>query len=174
MSALSKGALVQTRALPTSLLLITLALPLACSGEVATGVTSTVVGKAVEVGKGTARGLAEGVERGRRDGESLDGARLVSSWADLEGRGEIAVVDTSAATDSGEIEVTLAFVNDGDEPLRVTGLQVVALDADGFVLTPAAPPPSLTVPPHAKDRRVLRFRGEDVARLRVWDRAMTL
>ncbi len=147
-------------------ILVTLTLT-ACSGETAREVTSAAVGKGVEVGKGTMKGLADGVADGRRRGGSLDGAALVGSWDELAANGDATLL--SAAVDGDRTTVTLAVENRSERPLRIDALQVLGLDRAGFVMRPSAgAAPSLTVPPHARERVVVTLEGAQLATVRLF------
>lgn len=130
--------------------------------------TSMVVGGTVSAGKEVTKGIVEGVEEGRKSGESLDGAVLVTTAAELAAHGGVTVYSVNASGD--EADVVLAFENTGDTPLRVSGVEVIALDPDGFVQRPTSTETTLTVPAHAKDQLVVHFAvpAAKVKTVRVW------
>jgi hypothetical protein len=121
----------------------------ACTGENAKDATAAVVGKAIEVGKGTATGIASGVEEGRKSAESVDGAVVVSN-ADELGKNGGAKVGEVTASGAGS-RVTVLFENTGEKPMRVTHIDVLALDKDGVVIpTTIIEGTEVTVPAKAK------------------------
>jgi len=81
--------------------------------------TSMVVGGTVSAGKEVTKGIVEGVEEGRKSGESLDGALVVTTAAELAEHGGVTVYSVKAVGD--EADVVLAFENTGDAPLRISG-----------------------------------------------------
>src|SRR5688572_12844512 len=108
-----------------------------CTGERAKEATSTVIGKAVELGKGTASGIAEGVEEGRKGAPSADGAIVVMKWEELGTNGDITVLGKKGEGTSTVVE--LALENKSDAPLRLAGVEILGFDADGFTLNPTSP-----------------------------------
>jgi hypothetical protein len=149
--------------------LVIIGLLAGCTGERAKEATSTVIGKAVELGKGTASGIAEGVEEGRKEAPSADGAAVVTKWADLAAHGDITVIGKAA--NNGSAVVDLAIENKGDAPIRLSGVEILGFDADGFTLTPTTPAIDQTVPAKAKVKAQVAFATEPtkVAKIRVWD-----
>lgn len=143
----------------------------ACSGASAQSATSSVVGKVVEVGKGATTGVVDGVSRGRKASESVDGATIVQSWDELSEVGDVVVYRVAGAGE--RTVVTLAFENKSDAPIRVSDLTVLGIDGEGFALQPFAADGawSLTVPPHARERIDVVFtaRAIDVHKVRVWE-----
>ncbi|MDP2343740.1 MAG: FxLYD domain-containing protein [Deltaproteobacteria bacterium] len=125
-----------------------LALTVGCTGENAKDATAAVVGKGIEMGKGTVTGLAAGVDQGRKNAESADGAHLISSSEEL---AKIGNAKVSSVTDVGEgAKIDILVENTTDKPLRATKLEIIVLDKDG-VLTPSTTNHvEVTVPPHAK------------------------
>ena len=150
---------------PTLLIII---LATACTGEKAKEATSTVIGKAVELGKGTASGIAEGVEEGRKEAPSADGAIVVTKWEDLANHGTVTVLGKKG--EAGQATVELALENTGDAPLRFSGVEILGFDADGFTLNPTTPAIDQTVPPKAKVKASVSFAGDaaKVAKIRIW------
>jgi len=147
----------------------------ACSGELWRGCTSTVVGKTVETTKEVTTGVAEGIEEGRKAGKSVDGATLVASYADLEGLGAVSVHEITGV--EGAAKVVLALDNQSETPLRFSGLEVTALDKDGFVQRAGAGAPlQITVPPRAKERGEFRFAvsPDDVGTVRLWEEDLAM
>ena len=130
----------------------------------------SVAEKGAEAVKNTTKGLSEGLEKGRKQGASTDDAVVVTSLADLKGVGSLTVAEVRRAREGGGTEIELVVDNTGDRPLRITRLDIIALDGKGFVKRPAASPPELTVPPKAKDKLVVAFEAGDgsLAKARIW------
>lgn len=145
-----------------------------CGGSQAKATTSAVVGKVVEISKGATAGVAEGFSEGREAGESVDGAVVVNSYKELDDVGDVSV---HALRMLGEqTQVILAIANEGDAPLRVTELRVIALDAEGFAIQPTTRAPlDVTVPPRAKERVRVTFGvgPAQIAAIRVYDHDLT-
>jgi hypothetical protein len=157
--------------LAAGLLVPALALGLGCQGTQAKNATAAVVGKVVELGKGTTAGIAEGFSEGREAGDSVDGARVVNSWDELIEDGEV-TIHRIEQSDAGTTVVTLAVSNTGDVPLRVAELRVLALDSEGFALKPLHQPQhAVTVPPKARERITITFDAarDEVSAVRVYD-----
>ncbi|MBL8614367.1 MAG: hypothetical protein JNM72_02045 [Deltaproteobacteria bacterium] len=144
---------------------------LACSGDMLRSCTSAVVGETVEATKEVTKGVADGIDDGRKQGASVDGATLVSTWDELDGKGAMSVHEVTA--DGAGCVAVLAVSNTTEAPLRLMHLEVTGLDSDGFVLKPAEQPRSqITVPGAAKDKLMIRFEvpPEKLGQLRVWGR----
>jgi hypothetical protein len=137
---------------------------------------STIAEKTVTAAKETSKGLDEGAEKGRKSGESLDGATLVSSAADLAGKGDITVYEVRASDAGAESKVVLAVENTTDKPLRLTKLDVVALDKEGFVQKPSGLPAEVTIAPKAKDKIsfVVPQSADKLAKLRFWGKELVI
>lgn len=147
------------------------ALTLGCSGDMWRSCTAAVVGKTVETSKEVGTGIVEGIQDGRKAGESVDGALIVSSLAELSGVGNATLYSVEPGPADGTSTVTIAIENTSDKPLRVTGLSIDLLDNEGFVQRPEDKNPrELTVPPHAKDRASAVFAviPRKVGEVRLW------
>ena len=131
-------------------------------------VTAWVVGETVQAGKEVTTGIVEGVEEGRKAGESVDGAVIVTNLAELQANGAVAVREVRAGPTGSE--VLLAFENTADKPMRMSGIEVIALDGEGFTLRPHSFETSLTIPAKAKDQLSVAFvePPERIKTLRVW------
>ncbi len=123
-------------------------LALSCTGENAKDATAAVVGKGIEVGKGTVTGIAAGVEQGRKNAESADGALVVSTDAELKTHGGAKIGAVEA--DGAGSRVDILVENTSDKPLRATKLEVIVLDKDGVVTPSTLSAFELTVPAKAK------------------------
>ncbi len=119
-----------------------------CTGENAKDATAAVVGKGIEVGKGTFTGIAAGVDKGRKQADSADGAVVISNTAELEKSGAARVAGVTGAAGSSVIAVIVE--NNTEKPMRATGLDVIVLDSDGVVTAAQQSATELTIPPKAK------------------------
>jgi hypothetical protein len=154
---------------PTALMMLLMsfaAAPPSCK-EVA----EKVAEKGMKAAKDTTRGLAEGIEKGRKQGASADDATVVSGPADLKDRGSLSVraVRPSAA-DPKQADVELVIENVTDRPLRITNLEVLALDREGFAKRPTGTVHGVTVPAKAKEKLVATFEADagSLVTARVW------
>jgi len=146
-----------------------------CSGEVAKDATAAVVGKGIEVSKGAVTGIASGIEQGRKQGESADGALIISTAAELAAHGGARVGSIEASGEGSA--VTILVENTTDKPMRVAKLEVIVLDKDGVLSeSHVNNQHELTVPPRAKAKLVatsplaadkvgvVRLNGQDLAK----------
>jgi hypothetical protein len=134
-------------------------------------ITETVVEKGVKAAKETTKGVTEGIDKGRKGGESVDDAFIVSKAAEVAGKGIIGVhAVRPRAENAKQAEVELALENTTDRPIRFTDIETLALDKENFVVRPESPPRELTVPPRAKERLLVVFNGEadKLAKVRLW------
>jgi hypothetical protein len=101
---------------------------------VKSGVTAAVSG-AVSVTKDVASGITEGLDEGRKSGSSTDDAVIVTEKQDFQKYVGVEVLKVEELQ-AGEYQITLAFKNDLEKPIRLTNLDeaanVVLLDVDGF------------------------------------------
>lgn len=133
--------------------------------------TETFVEKGVKAAKDTSKGIEEGIDKGRKAGQSGDGAFIVSRPEELTGKGTIALREIRAAEgDPKRSELEFAIENTTDRPLRVTHVEVLALDSEGFAKRPSSPIGELTVPPKSKEKLVIGFGAEpsSLAKARLW------
>ncbi|MDL2259479.1 hypothetical protein LJB99_01185 [Deltaproteobacteria bacterium OttesenSCG-928-K17] len=113
-------------------------------GVIKSGVKS-IVSDTVSAGKDLMSGISEGVDEGRRETESADGARVASAKDDLPRLSLTAdVVKVKYLDeDSSQVELTVALKNPNDFPVRITNLSdlrnVVLVDEDGFSYPLAMP-----------------------------------
>ena len=135
-----------------------------------------VTEKSVSAAKETTKGIAEGIENGRKSGESIDGATIVSSAAELAGKGSVSVYSVSTPDGGTNSEVTLAFENTTDKPLRLTKLDFVIIDKEGFSKKPHGAASELTVPPKAKDKLTFQVdeKAAKLAKVRYWDKDLEI
>ncbi|MBN2713544.1 MAG: hypothetical protein JXR97_14075 [Planctomycetes bacterium] len=153
-----------------------------CKGcsETAKDATQTVTQKTVETTKGALSGIKEGLEEGRKNSESLDGAKIVTSLEDLKDKGTVNIGKVTK-NNNGKFEVELIVENTLDIPLRITGLTgtgvMVLLDGEGFAspLTGSTENHSeITVLPKAKQKFKYFFNGdiETPTKLRILGKEM--
>lgn len=151
----------------------------ACGGDSAQKVTSTVVGKTVEIAKGAGSGIVDGIEKGRQDAVSADGSRTLSSAAEVNAAVDLSVYEVKPGA-SG-VEVVVAITNKTTDALHLLGLHenggAQLIDKEGFAtpLDAAAPGQlggEIQVPPSAKIKVSLMFQGspEKVSAVRLWGR----
>ena len=136
--------------------------------------TAAVVGKTVESTKGVARGVSEGVEDGRKAGESVDSAVIVTDAAELTEHGGVVVYAVNES--GGGAEVVLAFENKAEVPMRISGLEVMGMDDEGFALKPAAAASgSLTIPLKSRSKISYQFSvaPAKIKQVRVWDLSLS-
>jgi hypothetical protein len=162
-------------------LMLSMVLALAASGcdyETAEAVTEGTVERTVEVGRGIGAGITKGARQGREGTESADGAQVVSTWDQLEGRGTIEV--TAVRQEGAETIVTVRFGNDTDQPIRVSRLNVagaiLAMDAEQVAYPDRASPDDFTVHPNSRRPIDVRFAiaREQVRTVRIWGHDLSL
>ena len=145
----------------------------ACSGDNAERAASGAVSKAVELAKGAATGVGKGVDEGRKATTSADGAIIVSNGKEL----GAALAGEVLEAKSGEqmIDVSMAFTNAGEAPVRVTELSinnhVTALDVENFACVTQSVVDEFTVPAKAKFKVAMQFNcdGKSIAKVRLFD-----
>jgi hypothetical protein len=142
-----------------------------CTGEVVEKTAAGVTAKTVEVAKGTATGIDEGIEQGRKAAKSADGAVIVSTREEFAQHITAEVLSVGPGRHNGRSEVVVGFANDGDAPVRVTELDeaVMVIDKKGYVVKPAEVPHTFTVPYQAKWKESYTFACApgDVASFRI-------
>ena len=133
-------------------------------------VAESVAEKGMQAAKNTTKGLSEGLDKGRKQGQSADDAIIVTAPAELKGFGSLTISEVRPGRDnSSGTDIELVVENTSDRPLRITSLDMLALDGKGFVKRPVSHPGELTVPPKAKDKLVVSFEGpEKLAKARIW------
>lgn len=141
------------------------------SGSGCKEITETFVEKGVKAAKDTTKGIEEGIDKGRKGGESGDGAFIVSRPEELTGKATITLREVRPAPDDPKrSEIEFAIENTTDRPLRVTHLEALALDGEGFAKRPSTPIGELTVPAKSKEKLVIGFGAEasSLAKARLW------
>lgn len=152
-----------------ALFFLSLALPVGWAssdeGGGVKGVTKSVVSGIVSTGKDAMSGISEGIDEGRRQGESLDRARLVATKAEFQSLLSISVFKSEDLGDD-VFRLTLAIKNDNEFPVRVTNLfepaNVVLLDKDGFsvpLMDPIQQGHDITALPRSMTRATFTFGG---------------
>jgi uncharacterized protein YcfL len=132
--------------------------------------TETVVEQTVKVAKDTSKGIEDGIQKGRKEGQSADDAAIVTNYDELRGKGAITLYAVRPGETPARAIVDFAVDNQSDRPLRVSKLEVLALDAEGFVKRPLSPVAEVTVPPKAKEKVSVTFDAKPNAlkKVRVW------
>ena len=66
--------------------------------------------------------------------------------------------------------VELALENTGDAPLRLSGVEILGFDSEGFTLKTTSSPIDQTVPAKAKVKATVQLASEPekVAKIRIW------
>jgi hypothetical protein len=158
--------IMKTSLLALAALALALSTPAAWAGDkekdstIKTGIRS-IVSDTVSAGKDIASGFTEGVDEGRKGGDSTDGARIAASKDDFTRLGLSYKVIKATTIDPDQVEVTLALNNPNEFPVRLTNLSslrnVVLLDQDGF---------SYSLPRPLEQGRDVTALGRSATRLR--------
>jgi hypothetical protein len=128
---------------------------------VKSGVSAVVAG-AVSTTKDVVSGVAEGIDEGRKSGESLDGALVVTTDKEFADNLTAEILRVYEL-EKGSWQVTVALRNPQSVPVRLTFLELakaVLLDTDGFSYQLAGhsePKGDVTVLPAAATRVRLVF-----------------
>lgn len=132
--------------------------------------TAWLVGETVEKGKNVASGIKEGIEEGRKRGESWDDARIVTDLETLRAYGILRVHRVKTGDAAGTSKVVLAVINETERPLRLTGMNLLSFDKEGFAQDVSETPGDVTVPRSAKRRITFEvpISPEEVAKIRIW------
>jgi hypothetical protein len=159
---MSSFSSVAVRAVFAALLLLTFT-HCTCSGETTKKMVGKVTQKTTETIKGAAAGVSTGIDEGRKQVSSSDGAIVIDRAEELEGKIEVEVVKHTQS--EGQVAITVGFSNTTDVLYRITGLfesnTVLALDKDGFVSRARNHVSDITIPPRAKDMAVFRFEAKE-------------
>lgn len=132
-------------------------------GALKEGVKSTVSG-IISAGKDMISGAKDGMDDGRKSGDSVDGAILVNDRDSLK---KYLGISASTVEKIGEQEyrITLALRNETDKIVRLTNLQerksLQLLDKEGFVAYLKMPHPDVTVPENAAIRERFVFAQQE-------------
>lgn len=144
-----------------------------CSGETTKDAVGTVTKKTAENIKGAVAGIAIGIEEGRKQVTSSDGAVVIDKANELDGKITIEIIK-HVRTENG-VAITISFANTTEQPYRITGGifgkdAILALDKEGFVARAKNEISDLTVPPQAKDVAVFHFEAKETpfSRLRAF------
>ena len=119
----------------------------------------------VTIGKDALSGVKQGVEDGRKGGESLDGAIIISNQEELRQYATSLSVSEVKKLPANVYEVVMVLRNDEDKPVRLINLvkahQVMLLDDDGVAsnLMGLVSSDSQTAPAKAAVRFTWRFSG---------------
>ncbi|RGY58941.1 hypothetical protein [Fusobacterium ulcerans] len=119
---------------------------------------SSVVSGAVSTGKNILKGVKEGIDIGRKEGTSVDGAMIIFDKESLEKYIEISIISVENLSDKNigesenkiEYKITLGLKNNTDKPIRMTNLQerdsLQLLDKNGFAVFSSGPFEDVTIP----------------------------
>ncbi|MCL2011729.1 MAG: hypothetical protein FWG75_02925 [Cystobacterineae bacterium] len=134
-----------------------------CRGETTKDVVGKITQKTTENLKGAAAGISTGIEEGRKQVTSSDGAIVIDKASELEGK--IVVEIVKHVQSEGGVHISVGFSNVTEQAYRITGLfgndLILALDPNGFVARAKNPVADLTVPPRAKDLAVFHFDAKE-------------
>lgn len=142
-------------------------------GKTASGVIS--------LGKNLITGVSEGVTDGRKSGEAVDGAIIVSNLAELEQHIETQLLTITNA-DNNTVVAEFAFRNSGKSAIRLINLEaqgaLLIMDREGFaynLAATAANPLEITIPERSAVKRKFLFEGkaEEMKLVRLWGKDFT-
>ncbi|SQI41698.1 Uncharacterised protein [Leminorella richardii] len=142
------------------------------------GVKSTVSG-IISAGKDMMSGAKDGVDEGRKSGDSIDGAVLVNDGENLKKYLNVSALKVEKTGDK-EYQITLALRNDTDKIIRLTNLEeqksLQLLDKDKFVAYLKVPHMDVSVPANAalRERFVFAQQEEVPTVLRLYGVDITL
>lgn len=128
---------------------------------------SAAVGGAVSVTKDVVSGVAEGFNEGRKAGESLDGAKVVTNGEEFAREASVRVTKVEDLG-KGNYRLTLALKNEGEAPVRLTNLSqdtnVILLDDEDFAyrLPDSKQAGDITILPKSAERVRLEFRDVEL------------
>ena len=143
------------------------------SGDSTKKAVGTVTRKTVETAKGVFSGVAEGIDEGRKQTTGVDGASVVTTFAEMQDKVRCEILGIEENAENDMVMITLGLANDTDAPIRVSGLgasdQVMLLDKSGYVGRVRRAPMDVTIPAKAKEKAVLVFNGKvkDFVTLRI-------
>lgn len=125
--------------------------------------TKTVTENTVKGAKNALSGISEGIEEGRKDGEGIDGAVVVSTYDEIDAHVEVSVLSATASADN-RVELEISFSNKSDKPVRIIGLNeaknMTLIDAQGFSTYIKSGPAQVTVQAGAKEKYKFVFEGD--------------
>jgi len=142
-------------------------------------VTKSVMSNIVSFGKNLVDGAADGVTEGRKDGQSVDGAIVVSNLKELDEHLEVRILGVSEHKEN-QAAVELGFRNSNDIPVRVIDLRddgaVIVIDGEGYASNLASGNPAdVTVPEKAGKKQVFYFNVQavKVKQIRIHGKTLT-
>ncbi|MBU6954007.1 hypothetical protein [Hahella sp. HN01] len=147
-----------------------------------TDATKSVVSGIVKFGKDLLEGADEGVDEGRKTGQSQDGAIIVDNGADLEKNLSVELLSVNKEGDNGSY-IELGFKNANDNPVRIINLKdsenIIAIDADGYATNLARAgdnPMDVTIPSKAGRKQRFHFDipADSVKEVRIMGKVLSL
>ena len=148
------------------------------SGDDTKKVVGAATKKTIGSAKGALSGIAEGIEEGRKETVGIDGARVISKYAEMQNLVGLEILSLEGS-EGGSATITLGFANSAEHPVRITfanrATDVMLLDHDGYVTRLDHGPLEITIPAKAKDKAefsfalpaakaaTLRFLGHDIS-----------
>lgn len=124
---------------------------------------SDAVSGVISIGKDTLSGVQKGIEDGRKDGESLDGAIIIGNQKELKQYNVSLSVSKINKITGSIYEIVMVVRNNESQPVRLINLskahQVILLDDEGFAsnLKSIVSDAHITVPAKAAIRSTWRF-----------------
>lgn len=143
--------------------------------------TKSVVTGLVKFGKDLLEGADEGVNEGRKTGQSQDGAIIVDNGKDLAKHLTTELLKVKKKDDDASY-VELGFKNDNENPVRIVNLKesenVIAIDTDGYATNLSSAnsnPMELTIPSKAgrKQKFYFELSAESVKEIRIMGITLT-
>ena len=165
-----------------SLCLIACIIPIHASADVKEVVSETTK-EVVSFTKEFFKGLNEGVDEGRSQTESADGAVVVTSVEQFDALLSVEVVSVSSNPLGTTTEVEVGFKNATEKPVRIANLDdegvVLLIDVDGYSTLPKSSNRNnaeITVPPLTEKKYTFSFASphEKAMTLRLWSKELDL
>ena len=137
-----------------------------------TKAVSSVVSKIISGGKNVIKGVKDGVDSGRTEGESTDGATLVFNKETLEKN--IIVSIASVENEENIWTVNVVLKNDNENFVRLTNLNenknLQLLNEDGFAVFSSGLNGDVTIPSKALGRVSFKFDLEGIPqKIRIYE-----
>lgn len=132
-----------------------------------TGAVSSVVSGAVSTGKNILKGVKDGIDTGRKDGQSLDDALVIYNKDDFEKNIKAQVLNVTK--DELGYSVTVSLKNETDKMIRLTNLHeqksLQLLDVDGFAVFSTGPFSDINIPTKSAVKSTFRFPADGKPKL---------
>ncbi|MCE0555941.1 MULTISPECIES: hypothetical protein [unclassified Motilimonas] len=128
-------------------------------------------------------GINEGVDEGRANTTSVDGAIVVTNLEEFEQHLLVEILTVESVAESNNLRVEVGFKNQSDKQVRIANLDdqgnVLLIDSDGYItrLTHVSRHLSeLTIPAKAGQKHDFIFNADisKADKLRIWQKEMEL